>query len=140
MADLRSRLPGAALGGALCLAALPALAEGARLTLECTLATACSEAGDCGAGQGPVAFVLAPVETDAEGAGSYEVSVDGGEPLPAQALGFAGPFLWQPSEGTRMALSLTSETTALWTRQIVESGTDAPPSAEIDFLTCGILP
>ncbi|SDG26950.1 hypothetical protein [Alloyangia pacifica] len=117
-----------------------ALAEGARLNLDCSLVTVCSEAGICAAGEGPVAFTLAPLETDAAGAGDYEVSVDGAEALPAAALGFAGPFLWQPSEGTRMALSLTSETTALWTRQTTRSGTDAPPSAEIDFLTCRILP
>ncbi|WP_194133144.1 hypothetical protein [Salipiger mangrovisoli] len=115
-------------------------AEGARLNLDCTFVTACSEAGVCAAGVGPVAFTLAPVETDAEGAGSYSMSVDGAEPLPAEAPGFAGPYLWQPSEGTRMALSLTSDTTALWTRQTTQSGTDAPPSAEIDFLTCRILP
>ncbi|ANT59090.1 hypothetical protein AYJ57_01170 [Salipiger sp. CCB-MM3] len=118
----------------------PAAAEGARLVLECSFVTACSEAGACAAGDGPVRFVLAPLETDAAGAGRYEVTVDEQPAQPAEALGFAGPFLWQPSEGTRMVLSLTSETTALWTRQIVDSGTDAPPSAEIDFLTCGILP
>ncbi|MCT4371786.1 hypothetical protein CLG85_016255 [Yangia mangrovi] len=140
MADLRDLMTGAALGGALSLAALPAAAEGARTSLECDHVTACSEAGTCAAANGRVSFVLAPVDTDATGAGAYELSVDGGASMPAQAMSFAGPFLWAPALGARETLTFTSETSALWLRQTIESGTGAPPSADIDFLTCRILP
>ncbi len=140
MADLSGLLTRAALGGALSLAALPAQAEGARLSLECTRVTACTEAGTCAKAEGPVRFVLAPVDTDATGAGTYEVTVDGGAAMAAQAMSFAGPFLWAPALGRRETLTFTSETSALWLRQTIESGTGAAPSADIDFLTCRILP
>ncbi|MWD29709.1 hypothetical protein E0K89_019705 [Aquicoccus sp. SCR17] len=124
---------------ALAAAGAPAMAEGARLSLDCDFVTACSEDGTCGEGRGPVRFELAPKETDAAGAGSYAVTVDEGETMAAEGLSRTGPFLWQPSDGTRMVLTLTSGTTALWVRQVTETGTDAPPSAEIDLMTCEIV-
>ncbi|WP_343502338.1 hypothetical protein [Alloyangia pacifica] len=140
MVDLHRRLTGAAICGALSLAALPSFAEGARVSLACDRVTVCSEAGTCTDAEGQVSFVLAPVDTDATGAGAYELTIDGGVSLAAQAMSFAGPYLWAPALGHRETLTFTSETSALWLRQTIETGTTAPPSAEIDFLTCRILP
>lgn len=120
------------------LGAAPALAEGARIEIACDFVTACDAAGACAGGQGPVEFTLSPQETGPDGGGSYSVSVDGAAAIAAQGLSFAGPFLWSPSADTRQVLVLTTETTGLWIRQVTGAGTDTPPSAEIDLMSCEV--
>ena len=115
-----------------------AQAEGARMQMDCTYATACSANGDCVTGIGPIAFSISPKEIDAEGRGTYEVSAGNAEPEIAQGLSQTGPFLWMPSSGQRMVLTLTGDTTALWVRQILPGGTETAPSTEIDLMTCEV--
>ncbi|MWB77473.1 hypothetical protein GLS40_05500 [Pseudooceanicola sp. 216_PA32_1] len=115
-----------------------AAAEGARLMLDCAFVTSCLGGGACEAAEGAVRFAIAPMETDAEGAGDYTVIVDRGQAMPARALSRIGPFSWSPGPGRLHALSLTGEDSALWLRQITDSGTGAPPSAEIEILHCEV--
>ncbi|HBT02433.1 MAG TPA: hypothetical protein DEB47_21835 [Citreicella sp.] len=116
---------------------LPAMAaaEGARLELSCTRLSRCDGAGACAAAEGAVAFTLAPLGVDAQGAGGYAIGHDGAAQGEGQGVSFAGPFLWTLPGGARHTLVLSSETTALYLRQA--AGGAAP---EIDFLNCGILP
>ncbi len=123
---------------ALAALASSAAAEGAHLRLDCTVTTACSEAGVCQPGDGPARYDIAPEAIDGEGAGSYRIATDASEPVPAQGLSRTGPFLWSTGSGTRAILTLTGEATALLVRQVTESGTGAPPSAEIDMMNCEV--
>lgn len=62
----------------------PAHAEGAQLSLDCISAD----------GSTP-RIVIAPVQTDQNGAGKVSVAYDGADPAPGFAGGFSGPFSWQ---------------------------------------------
>jgi hypothetical protein len=120
------------------LAALPGplMAEGAQMVLDCTFATACTETGDCGPGEGPARFVLAPEDVDDTGAGRYSVRLDDAEAIEAQRLCRTGPFVWSLGSDTQTTLVLTGPASALLVRQVTDTGTNAPPGAEIDIMNC----
>ena len=134
------RMTRATLAAAICaLAPLSATAEGARLVLQCDFVTACSQSGDCGPGKGPAGFVLEPADVDPGGKGSYTLRLDDGDAaIPTEGLSQVGPFVWSMGEGTRTTLVLTGEASAILVRQITDTGTNAPPSAEIDIMNCEI--
>ncbi|PYE86123.1 hypothetical protein [Pseudoroseicyclus aestuarii] len=111
------------------LAASPALAEGARLTLTCSTATVCTGPSACRPGGGPIEIVLAPQDTDAAGAGTYTARTAAGE-AEAQAAGHLGPFAWQ-EDAARVSLVLASEAQAVLVRS--DGG-----AAQTSLLTCDV--
>lgn len=107
-------------------------AEGAVRVLTCTITRVCDAAGRCGAGSGQVAFRMEPIETGADGSGSYTLSYENNE-TEMQALSLAGPYVW--TAGTeRNTLLASSETAFLWHRVKFEP----TPEGTIRFLSCAM--
>ena len=117
----------------LLLAPLTAHAEGARLTLDCTLMQRCDEGGNCQPGRARIHFTLTPQTIDTVGVGHYAVELDQNATLTAMGAGRLGPFVWQSGD-QRLTLALSSATGAVLIRQDIAS--DAPPI--IDLLSCEI--
>ncbi|MEI4470458.1 hypothetical protein [Frigidibacter sp. MR17.24] len=119
---------------------LPALAEGARLTLDCAIERVCDTQNTCTPSYGSLRVTIAPVSTDAAGAGDYTVTAEDGSatvtpsPMPARAPARTGPWVWLEAGEVLVTLALTSETTALRIRQPVATGV-APG---IDMMTCEV--
>ena len=116
------------------LAATSLLAEGARLSLTCSVVTACDTGGQCASGEGPADFIISPNKIDEAGTGTYAVTENDGTPVLSQGLSQLGPFVWKPTEDTRMTLTVTGEDTAVLIRQ----GTGPDPWAETGLMTCGV--
>ncbi|MEI4487138.1 hypothetical protein V8J36_13150 [Frigidibacter sp. MR17.14] len=115
---------------------LPAAAEGARIVLDCTTQTRCDPQGGCASATGSARFTLAPVTTDAGGAGSYSLSLGDGAALEAKAPSRTGPWVWLQGGEVLMTLALSGETSAVWIRQSLAGGGSAP--ATIDLMTCEV--
>lgn len=113
-----------------------AVAEGARMDLDCRVTSTCDVDGVCAEADRSVAFTIAPMRTDAAGAGTYDVSSDG-RSNPAQALDRTGPFLWQHAD-RRHILVLTAEDKALYLRQTPVQPASASPVTTVDYLTCEV--
>lgn len=126
---MRMSLPAIAL---LLLSALPVSAEGARTVFTCTGLTKCNAGGTCAPDDMTTSFTFAPVQTDADGAGTYSVDHDGtaatgtGAPL--------GPFVWSEGAADRQTLLVTAETGALWQSLDTSAGTSI-----IRFLSCEVI-
>ena len=124
------------LAAILCLALLPlpALAEGARLTLDCAVMQSCTPEGACDPVAGlPAGFVIAPQSIDADGVGRYIVTRDDADTV-ALGLSAVGPFVWTAEDNGRVSLVLSSERTAILTRQ----PQDAQTAPTVEFLICEI--
>lgn len=107
-----------------------ARAEGAARVLECTVTRVCDAAGACSAATGRAAFRMEPVETHADGSGSYTLSY-GDTTAAMQALSAAGPFFWTTGD-QRNTLLASSETQFLWHRLALAPA----PEATVRFLMC----
>lgn len=94
-----------------------ALAEGARLVL------------DCDDGSEAVRFELTPQQVDAEGAGLYALAPAGAA---VRALSRTGPFVWDTPDGMQATLLILTATEALY---VVADRTGATPPL-IQPLTC----
>ena len=105
-------------------------AEGARLTLHCRVVSRCDAGAVCVPGDAQASLELAPVRTDADGAGTWRVTQGTGV-AEARALSRTGPFAWSEPGGERDALLLTDATHALWQRLEAEGR-----GSEIRFLDC----
>lgn len=119
------------------LAALPAWSEGARMMLDCTAVTSCTQTGTCTEASRPYPITIAPQDIDVDGSGSYAITI--GE-ASHDAKGFArtGPFHWQVGEFGLHTLTLTGEATALMIRQDTTPNGTVAPRADIDFLQCEV--
>lgn len=113
------------------------MAEGAVLSLDCAVATRCDRFGECGVADDRFAARVAPRATDADGAGTYTVSLTSGD-RPANATGRLGPFVWTDGPNVTDVLSVTGDTTALLVHR--DTRPDAPdtPLARVDFMTCEV--
>ena len=125
----RSPLP-LALSGLL--AAAPAFAEGARLTLDCTVTRFCTAPTVCEPVDAPVTLVFAPEATDATGAGDYVLSMNGLAHA-AQGQSAIGPFVWEDGTET-LTLTLLSETEAT----VAAVRRDDPAATSLTELDCAV--
>ncbi|WP_407493277.1 hypothetical protein [Pseudooceanicola sp. MF1-13] len=114
-----------------------ALAEGARMVMDCQVTSRCDVDGTCVAADVPVQFELAPVSIDADGAGTYSVTAME-ETYEATAPSRAGPFVWDEGNGARYTLTLTSEDTAIGLMQDIKNDTYAVDSKLI-FMNCMVI-
>ena len=104
--------------------------EGAVRFLDCSTVRVCDGAGDCRAESLQTTFRMEPVETRADGSGSYTLGY-GATQAGMAAISDAGPFFW--TVGTeRHTLLASSETQFLWHRLTVA----ATAEATVRFLTC----
>lgn len=122
------------LAGLLTALPLMAQAEGARIILACAVMQSCTPEGACDPAMGEAAdYIIAPDGADADGVGRYIVTREGTE-LVAGGLSPVGPFAWTAPNGDRLSLVLSTERTALLSRN--PAAPDALP--HVDFLICEI--
>jgi hypothetical protein len=114
--------------------ASPLVAEGARETWDCRVTQVCDGAGGCAAAEGAVRFEVAPVETDAGGGGPVTVARDGGAAVIGARRTALAAITWSETADDEQALMLTGETSAVWSRLDLTTGT-----AAVNFLTCEVV-
>jgi hypothetical protein len=118
----------------LALSGSPLAAEGARETWDCRVTQVCDRTGGCVAAEEAVLFEVAPVETDAEGGGPVTVARDGGAAVIGARRTVLAAITWSETADDEQALMLTGETSALWSRLDLTTGT-----AAVKFLTCEVV-
>ena len=104
--------------------------EGAVRVLDCTTSRICDAAGNCEPEAAERTFRWEPIQTQADGAGTYTLT-DGDTEVPMQALSDAGPFFWSVGS-QRNTLLVSSETQFVWHRLTLEP----VPEGTVAFLTC----
>jgi len=113
----------------------PALAEGARLALDCGIVSVCDIDGICEEAEGDVRIAVEPEDIGDDGLGLYTLWLGDGDAVQARGLSRTGPFAWSMTDDdapVAATLLLTGETSAVWLRR----GADG---TAVDFLTCEIV-
>lgn len=114
----------------------PALAEGARMMLDCSVVTRCVADADCAPVSEDIYMEISPRETAEDGSGTYVVSWRHVTSI-ARGESRTGPFFWTQGEGRPHSLTLTSETTAVMIQQNFNIDPQGPV-ATIDILECKV--
>ncbi len=118
--------------GLLALMTVPATAEGAMQTFDCTATQTCDAAGLCQPDTTATRFTLTPEATGTDGDGQYTLSRDG---VVAQmtTLSGIGPFVWSEGRHDRQTLLVTGEATLLLHALDLATG-----ASSLTFLTCDV--
>lgn len=113
--------------------ASPALAEGARQVLDCTVIADCDAAADCNRSGVSIRFTFEPVSTGSDGEGDYMISYQDQSFTMKNETGI-GPYDWRDADGALQVLALTGDRSLSWT----SLRTMPSPQGRVRFLQCEV--
>lgn len=109
----------------------PAHSEGRRTELTCHAVTQCDGNGACSPANAEMTFLMQPLNVDGDGAGSFDISYDGGT-YAMSASSALGPFVWSEGVDDTQLIMPTGADTIIWSSH----NDNRAPASVVRFMEC----